>query len=195
MESSEQLSTTYSVVGAAWQAPAESQGVQLQFAHRLWGQTDYPFLRDFLTATREQFDAEFALLNFANSAETRETINSWVEKQTEDKIQELLPEGVIDASTMRVLTNAVYFTGSWLRPLNGDSTQQADFRLSTAESTAVPMMHQLSEFGYKAVDGAQILELPYGDGRLSMTILLPTEEAGLAELEAQLTVIDLQPWT
>jgi len=195
VESLEQLSTSYSAVRAAWKVPDESQGLQLQLANRLWGQTGYPILPEFLTATREQFDAELSLLNFAKSEEARQTINSWVEEQTEDKIQELLPEGVIDASTMLVLTNAVYFKGSWLRPFNADSTQEADFRLTAAESIPVPMMHQLGEFGYKALDEAQILELPYGYGRLSMMILLPTEVEGLAELEAQLTLDNLQRWT
>lgn len=195
LESLEQLSTTYSAVSAAWQVSDESQELQLRIANRLWGQTGYPFLPEFLTATRAQFDAELSLLNFANTAAARDTINAWVEKQTENKIQELLPEGVLDASTMLVLTNAVYFKGSWLRPFNADSTQEADFRLTAAESIPVPTMHQLGEFAYNSVDDVQILELPYGDGRLSMLVLLPTEVEGLAKLEAQLTIDNLQRWT
>lgn len=97
--------------------------------------------------------------------------------------------------TALVLTNAVYFKGSWLRPFNADSTQAADFRLTAAESIPVPMMHQLGEFAYNSVDGVQVLELPYGDRRLSMLILLPTEVEGLAKLEAQLTIDNLQRWT
>lgn len=97
--------------------------------------------------------------------------------------------------TALAMTYTVYFKGSWLRPFNADSTQAANFRLTAAESIPVPTMHQLGEFAYNSVDDVQILELLYGDVRLSMLILLPTEVEGLAKLEAQLTIDNLQRWT
>ena len=56
-------------------------------------------------------------------------------------------------------------------------------------------MHRWDEFRYGAVDDLQILELPYGDGSLSMVVLLPKEIDGLADLEAKLTFQNLQRWT
>jgi serpin B len=57
------------------------------------------------------------------------------------------------------------------------------------------MMHRWDEFQYGAVDNLQILELPYGDGSLSMVVLLPKEIDGLTNLEANLTFQKLQRWT
>ena len=52
--------------------------------------------------------------DFAGDAEgTRQKINSWVERETNDKIQNLLPEGSVDALTALILVNAMYFKVCW----------------------------------------------------------------------------------
>lgn len=58
----------------------------------------------------------------------------------------------------------------------------------------VPMMHRTGNCRYSALDDLQISELPYGDGSLSMIVLLPKRVDGLEELEAQLNVENLQRW-
>ncbi len=195
IESLEELQSSYAAVESAWQVPEGSQDIQLRIANRLWGQESFRFLPSFISETRDQFDAELKLLNFANSDQARTTINRWVEEQTEDKIKELLPDGVIDASTMLVLTNAVYFKGSWTHPFIADSTQQADFNLTKSTTVKVPLMYQLGQFAYKTEDELQILELRYGDGQLSMVILLPKMVDGLKQLESQFNADNLERWT
>jgi len=47
------------------------------------------------------------------------TINTWVEDQTQQKIEELLRRRDVGSATVLVLTNAIYFNGDWasrLRP-------------------------------------------------------------------------------
>jgi len=39
----------------------------------------------------------------------RVTINNWISNQTENLIQDTLPEGALDSSTMLVLVNTIYF--------------------------------------------------------------------------------------
>ena len=57
-------------------------------------------------------------------------------------------------------------------------------------------MHLMRRLAYGAVDGVQILELPYAqEGRLSMLILLPTKVDGLSDLEKGLTAENLQKWS
>ena len=67
--------------------------------------------------------------------------------------------------------------------------------MTATDKIKVPLMHRSDEFRYGAVDDLQILELPYGDGSLSMVVLLPKEVDGLADLEAKLTFQNLQRWT
>ena len=94
-----------------------------------------------------------------------------------------------------VLTNAVYFKGDWTDPFKKEQTKNEDFRLSAQQTVKAPLMHARHSFKYAMADGVQILELPYGDGSLSMLALLPENKDGLADLEARLTFANWQQWT
>ena len=73
---------------------AEKPSYRLNVANRLWGQQGYHFLPDFLAVTRDFFHAELAEVDFIGHTElARETINEWVEKETQDKIKDLVTRG------------------------------------------------------------------------------------------------------
>ena len=171
-----------------WNAADPQRPYQLRVANRLWGQRGYPLCPDFLALTRQQYDAEMELLNFAQAGSATQEINQWVQKQTNDKIKDLLPAGAIDGSTRLVLTNAIYFKGDWLRPFAKDATQDQDFTLSARRKVKVSLMHQKALFGYCQQDSFQALELPYAGRELSMVILLPKKADGLPDLEKSLTL-------
>lgn len=172
------------------------QGYQLRVANRLWGQKGFEFLPEFLQTTQKYYGAELGILDFAQNTETaRQEINRWVEKQTEDKIKDLLAPGVLDPQTRLVLTNAIYFKGNWQEQFKKDATQDAPFHVSADKEVSVPMMHQTERFGYRATDDLQALEMPYAKGELSMIILLPKAIDGLLQLEKKLTEENLQEWT
>jgi serpin B len=179
---------------AFWKTPDKKQGIRLNLANRLWGQDSYEFLAEFLGITREKYGAELARVNFAQTEQARQTINGWVEEQTENKITDLIPAGAIDSDTKLVLTNAVYFHGIWSDPFKKALTNDEDFHVTSSDSIKVPMMHRWHEYRYGEADNLQILELPYGDGSLSMVVLLPKKVDGLAALEAKLTFQNLQQW-
>ena len=124
---------------------------------------------------------------FANSPEeARITINDWVSEQTEGKIEDLIPQGVIDAMTRLVLTNAIYFNAAWLSPFSEDDTRDETFYLLDGGEVIVPMMMQTESFGYAEGEGYQVVELPYDGSELSMMILLP-ETGHFEEFEASLS--------
>jgi serpin B len=50
-------------------------------------------------------------LDFSNSAASAKVINDWVATQTNNKIQNLVPETVITDLTKLILVNAIYFKG------------------------------------------------------------------------------------
>ena len=56
-------------------------------------------------------------------------------------------------------------------------------------------MHRTGQFGYWANESLQVLELPYANNGLAMTILLPTKIDGLPELEREVTHGKLRQWT
>lgn len=171
------------------------RGYQLSVANALWGQKGYEFLEKFLNLTKENYGAGLSELDFIGATETaRQTINSWVEKETEDKIRELIKPGVLDQMTRLVLTNAIYFKGFWASQFKEELTREAPFTLATSEKVDVPTMHRTADFKYMEAEDFQTLGLPYKGGDLSMTIFLPKETDGLAALEQSLTAEKLATW-
>jgi serpin B len=158
----------------------DGEGFRLNIVNAIWGQKDYEFLTDFLDVLAENYGAGLRILDFINETEqSRIAINKWVSDQTEGRIEDLIPQGEIDALTRLVLTNAIYFNAAWAYPFNGKMTADGPFYLLDGGQVTVPMMKQTESFGYTEGEGYQAVELPYDGGELSMVILLP--EAGKFE--------------
>jgi len=172
----------------------ERGGYLLNTANRLWGQRSTRFQEDFLTLTREQYGAELMRVDFAKGEAARRVINRWVEKQTRDKIVDLIPGGVLNQYTRLVLTNAIYFNGAWEHEFSKEAPKEAPFYLSSGEKIETKMMHQQEDFRYAAIDGLQVLELPYVGHEISMVVLLPEKRDGLADLEGKLSAENVQGW-
>lgn len=171
-------------------------GSQLSTANRLWGQKGDSFLPPFVKTTSDYYRAGLQEVDFARATEeSRRTINLWVTQKTQDKIQDLLPEGTITSSTEFVLTNAIYFKANWKMSFDKSLTEEKPFNVTATQQVQVPMMHHKREyFGYARLDKLQVLELPYVGERLSMVILLPNQVDGLADLESRLTPENLENW-
>ena len=167
--------------------PGKKAGHELHVANALWGQKGYPWLKEFLATTRKHYGAGLREVDFVRETEpARKAINGWVEKQTRDKIKDLLAKGVLTRDTRLVLTNAIYFKGDWARQFKTDRTREAPFKLSADKSVKTPMMNQTGEFGYAESPDMQALQMPYAGEDLSMVILLPKKVDGLAAMARSL---------
>ncbi|MHC4502189.1 MAG: serpin family protein, partial [Planctomycetota bacterium] len=173
----------------------ERSAYELVVANRLWGQRGYPFLDPFLALNRTYYGAGLEQVDFVRATEAaRRTINAWVEDKTRDKIKELLKPGILTPEVRLVLTNAIYFKGSWASRFKKEHTKDAPFSVSPANRITVPTMRQTERFGYAEAEGLQVLELPYVGDELSMAILLPKKTHGLAEIEALLDAGSMKTW-
>lgn len=174
---------------------AEKNSITLRVVNRLWGQKGHKFRASFLTTLADSYHAPLEQLDFAHAVEkSRARINAWVAEQTANKIVDLIPLGVLQPATKLVLTNAVYFKAAWTHSFKEGATRPADF-FSGADKLSVPTMSQTESFKYGELDGAQVVELPYAEGSLSMVVVLPTAQDGLSALEQSLTGASLDRWT
>jgi serpin B len=163
-------------------------GFELSVADALWGLRGYPFTPAYLANVEKNYGGHLAELDFVNDPDgSRKTINDWVAGQTHDKIKDLLPPGSVVPTTHLVLTNAIYFKGKWDRPFEKSNTHEADFAVSADRKVSAPFMYQQAKFRYAEDDDVQVLELPYGNGELSMRILLPKNAGHFAAFEHGLT--------
>ncbi|KAF4082432.1 hypothetical protein AMELA_G00151720 [Ameiurus melas] len=174
----------------------------LSMANRLYGEQTYKFVEKFLKETKTHYHAELETVDFkANAESARVNINNWVEKQTKEKIKNLLEKGGVDDLTRLVLVNALYFKGSWENQFEVVETQVRPFKLNKKETKRVQMMNQESMFPLAFIPelGCKILEMPYKGKELSMLIMLPVEiednTTGLEKLEHQLTYDNFMEWT
>lgn len=152
----------------------DGEGFRLNIVNAIWGQEGYEFLAEFLDILAENYGAGLRLLDFVGAPEiSRLTINKWVSEQTEDRIQDLIPQGTIDVMTRLVLTNAIYFNAAWSKPFDDVMTGDGPFYLPAGDAVTVPMMRQTESFGYGEGEAYQALEMPYDGRELSMLVLLP----------------------
>ncbi|HHY45947.1 MAG TPA: serpin family protein [Firmicutes bacterium] len=176
---------------------ADGKSYQLSVANALWGQVGYEFLPEFLDITKKYYGAGFKEVDYiddGNREQARQTINKWVEAKTNDKIKDLIQPNDLSTLTRLVLTNAIYFKGKWEIQFKPEATKPMPFHISAKEKVDVPMMHQVAKFNYAENDQAQILEMPYTGGELSMVVLLPKPEYELAKLEGMLRPEVIRSW-
>ncbi len=164
----------------------------LRTANAMWAEQTHPFLPDYISTADRYYGAKTTNLDFIHAPdESRITINRWVEDRTGDRIKDLIPAGAIDSNTRLVITNAIYFKGTWVKQFDPEKTVDADFLTGRGTTVKVPMMQRTDEtavYGYAETDTFQVLEMPYESGtgtEISMLVLLPKGN-DLQEIEQSL---------
>jgi serpin B len=170
---------------------------KLSIANALWAQNDYSFLSEYTNVLQQYYGGKATNVDFKNSTEeSRQIINKWVEDKTNNKIKNLFPAGSLDSMTRLVLTNAIYFKGTWIKQFEKKQTRDTDFRVNATSIVKVPMMQRTGEdakFNYTESDNLQILEMPYEGDKLSMIVLLPKND-NLSSLESSLSLGKINDW-
>tara|TARA_Y100000310_G_C20702557_1_gene831266 strand:+ start:3737 stop:4975 length:1239 start_codon:yes stop_codon:yes gene_type:complete len=164
---------------------APNENYQMSTANAIWVDNDFQILENFVDTVKTFYGAEAQELDFAESVEATNTINDWVEDKTNNKINDIIPQGTLNNLTRLVLTNAVYFKGTWEMQFDPDDTKEEEFRTPSGVVMTDMMRITDDEFYYTEDDLAKVLELPYKGNKLSMLILLPKEDS-LSNLEASL---------
>jgi len=171
------------------------QPVTLRIANRLFADKACQLQPPFLALTGRTLGASLERLDFAHDPEaSRVTVNDWIAKATEERIQDLIPAGGVSAETTLALTNAIYFMGKWASPFRAESTSPAPFLLNGGASKEVPTMRQGAWLRFAATDGVKVLDMPFVGGALAMTLVLPDAVAGLGDTEARLSPALLASW-
>lgn len=170
-------------------ADLEGSPFILNIANSIWGQSGFSFKEPFLNTLAQYFGAGIYTVDYVADPEAaRQTINGWVEDETMDKIKDLIPEGAIDPLTRLVLTNAIYFNGSWYYSFNEAATTNAPFYLLNGSQSDVDMMSLTGEhLMYAKGNGFQIVRLPYMSNDFVMTLIVPDLD-NFEKVESELTV-------
>ncbi|MCS7167534.1 MAG: serpin family protein [Gemmatales bacterium] len=179
--------------GSLLQQSRSGKGYQLHVANALWCQEGVPFREEFLSLNEKYYGAKPFAVDYINNTElARRAINEWVEKQTQNKIKELIKPGVLSNLTRLVLTNAIYFKGDWAIKFDPAKTREEPFFVSLKESVKVPMMYQSGQFPFFWEAGVRGIELPYAGKDVTMVLFVTDQLDGLPEFEKSLSAEKLQ---
>lgn len=168
------------------------QKVKFQIANSIWYKNNMQFEKEFIDINKKYFNAEVAGLNFEDPNSVN-VINNWVNVNTNgkiDKIVELIPQDAI-----MYLINAIYFKGIWKYEFDKTNTREDLFNLANGDKVNCQMMAQQNEkFSYYGNPNFQAIDLPYGDGDFSMTIILPNYDKTTDEIIDQLNIENWNSW-
>ena len=165
--------------------------LQLKIANSLWANKKISLKPAFIQGSKESYGAEVTSLDFENPAAPA-TINSWVKRNTEDKIEKVVDR--IERNTILFLINAIYFKGQWKIKFEKEKTKEEGFRLADGGQKKLPMMSQSGNYIYYKGKDFQAVTLPYGTGRISMYVFLPDEHSTLDQFERNLTIENWETW-
>jgi serpin B len=162
----------------------DAMRVVVEPANSFWADRTQSLKAPFLDLLSEQYDGGIYQVDFRNASEAaRLAINDWVMDKTHDKIQELLQESDVTSRTEFVLVNALYLFANWETLFAKTVTADASFATLSGGTVTASMMHQTKALNYKDLGDAQLVELPYVNGDLHLTLVLP--DAGQFEAVRQ----------
>ncbi len=156
--------------------------VMLEIANSMWIEETFDVRQEFIDMNTATFDAEVRKLPFNPKAVN--IINTWIAEKTHDKITDALQ--TISPAEVLFLINAVYFKGTWTYQFDSTETIDADFHMIDGTTTACRLMHQENEFLHYSDQSVQVVDLPYGDGDFSLTVIFPNPDITVDDIIAGL---------
>lgn len=149
--------------------PVIDSSTVVNIANSLWYTTLFTVKPSYLKVNQDYFDAAVRQIDFKQEW-AKDTINAWVDAKT----NHLIPEIVKNTSDqVMFLINAVYFKGAWVIPFAKEKTYTGTFNKQLGGTASVKMMSMLDTLRYGETANAQYLDLAYGNGAYSMTLVVP----------------------
>ena len=157
------------------QLPKEDSRVQLSLANSIWYNQIAPQPSPaFLDSVSTNYQGTIQALDFNNQASIN-TINSWVAKNTANKITTIIDQ--LNSADVMVLINAIYFNGAWTNAFKTSDTKTGPFYLPNGTTVSVPFMNQTMTIRTASTPAFTLAELPYGTAKgFDMYIALPTDQ-------------------
>ena len=168
--------------------------VIFNIANSIWYRKYPPkeIVPSFIETSRTYFDALVREIDF-QAPWAADTINNWVYQNTNGKIDDIIkPPIPIDLAM--IIMNAIYFNGAWSHLFDSAETRDATFTLRDGSTTACRMMTREDTVKYFSNELFQAIDLPYGDGSFSMTVLLPKPPVTVDDLIGEMTDENWTAW-
>lgn len=143
----------------------------------------YQLKDGFASTMKNYYQAGIESLDFSK-ASTLKRINRWCSDHTEGMIPKIIEQ--VDADAVSYIMNAIYFNGTWTDKFDTRQTKLENFQGYTRDIKKTQMMHRNGKYQYMDNADFAAVNLPYGNGSYSMTVILPNRGKSIDEVMAGL---------
>jgi serpin B len=151
--------------------------VKVVSSNSIWLREGFKVKPAYTELVQNEYEAKVSTLDFS-SPEAVSTINNWCSEKTEGLIPDIIKE--LSPSDVMYLLNALYFKAPW-DLFKKELTAEGKFYGSKGQSD-VMFMNASATLPYVQYEGCQMVEIPYADGKYSMTIVVPGGEVDIPTL-------------
>lgn len=181
-----QAQNMYKSGGSSGAAP-DPANFRLHVVNACWGDRTFTFEQPYLDTLAADFGSGIHLADFKTQPDTeRLAINAWVSQETLNRINDLIPQGAIDATTRTVLVNAIHLKLPWYDPFMEANTKPAPFTKPDGSTVSVPFMNKGGYWSYAEDDTTQAVAIPLAGSSVSFVVFLPKATSSLAQFEDSL---------
>ena len=159
--------------------PSVDRSTTVRIANSFWYSPGQEIKQTFAEIVRDIFDAGL----YAESLNTQsglDKVNAWVAQKTEGMINNFLPDPVTYDSG---LFNVVYFNGKWASKFDAAKTYRRTFRNYDGATSTPYFMNQSEKLVYYDNGEFVGVDLPYGNGNFTMTVIKPTDPSVALDID------------
>lgn len=146
----------------------------IQSSNSIWVQNEYTLNEDYNELMHSKYGVDSFNVDFAQSSDAVNKINNWSDEKTHGLIPKILKETDVDAGTLSVLVNSLYFNSEWLVPWENKGEQT--FYNIDGSKTDVQFIAQKVD-GYYENEQAVAFSYYYKNGLKFIGILPDVDDA------------------
>ncbi len=149
--------------------PVGGEGsAKLLIANGVWLKKDFPFKKGYVSEVRRCFNA--SVREFKDVGGLSNEINSWVTRETQGMIKELVRK--LSKDTEAVLASAMFFRASWVKEFSyaGNLTFH-----TPVGGVKAHFMRLIADLRVVKNDTYVAVELPYRDTTVSLIVVMPKD--------------------
>ncbi|KAG5667552.1 hypothetical protein PVAND_015531 [Polypedilum vanderplanki] len=157
----------------------------IEFATKLFITKSFSLQNNFKTSIDKYFQSGVESVDFSQNVKAAQRINDYISTSTHGMIQDVIKSDDLTEYTTMILVNCIFFKGLWQFPFDKSYTFKSDFNIDNKNTIQVDYMYQENSFNFgyiNALNDAQVLELPYANSKLTLTLILPQTIDGIKNL-------------
>ncbi|KAL4630842.1 serpin H1-like [Arapaima gigas] len=173
----------------------ETHSISWKISSRFYGPSWATLSRDFVEKSKLHYRHDHAKVNFRDKKSALLEINKWAEGNTKGKLPQITQNLPATEGAMFIYT--MHFKPHWGEAFGHNMVDNRGFMISRHRTVSVQMMHRTGFYRYfeDEANQLQFLEIPLGQNRTSLVILMPFHVEPLERLEKMLTKENLRRWS